>query len=201
MKSALVNDKLENHASQTISSKRVKVVKPKPTDTSITVPSAIKTSGNNPNDTPITVPIIIHTYVIKKGINPVEPPKNRATSHLVDPISTTTNLDEACPLDTSCDHLIHLDPPSLSSELQDNSSVVSVEIEFLLESEEQLDHAKLSPTDLFSEHHDYELFLLQKEFDAPNDNPNHYDIHTVRFKMTSSSMPPTLATPLHYPNS
>ena len=30
----------------------------------------------------------------------------------------------------------------------------------------------------FSEHHDYELFLLQKEFDAPNDNPNHYDIHT-----------------------
>ena len=52
-----------------------------------------------------------------------------ATSHLKDPISTTTNLDEACPLDTSCDHLLHLDSPSLSSELQDNSSVDSVDIE------------------------------------------------------------------------
>ena len=41
-----------------------------------------------------------------------------------------------------------------------------------------MDHTKHSPTDLFSECHDYELFLLQKEFDAPNDNPNHYDIHT-----------------------
>ena len=55
--------------------------------------------------------------------------------HLKDPISTTTNLDEACPLDTSCDLLPHLDSPSLSSELQDNSSVVSVDIELLPESE------------------------------------------------------------------
>ena len=100
-----------------------------------------------------------------------------ATSHLKDPISTTTNLDEACPLDTSCYHLSHLDSPYLSSELQDNSIVDSVEIELLPESEGQLDHTKLSPTDVFSEHHDYELFLLQKEFDAPNNNLNHYDIH------------------------
>ena len=94
------------------------------------------------------------------------------------PISTTTNLDEVCPLDTSCDHLIHLDSPSLSSELQDNSSVDSVEIEFLPGSEGQLDHTKHSPTDVFSEHHEYELFLLQNEIDAPNDNHNHYDIHS-----------------------
>ena len=100
-----------------------------------------------------------------------------ATSHLKDPISTTTNLDEACSLDTSCDLLHHLDSPSLSSELQDNSSVDSIEIEFLHESEGQLDHTNLSPTDVFSEHHDYELFLLQNEIDAPNDNPDHYDIH------------------------
>ena len=100
-----------------------------------------------------------------------------ARSHPEDHISTTTNLDEAYPLDTSCELLPILESPSLSSELQDNSSVDSVEIEFLLGSEEQLDHAKLSPTDVFSEHHDYELFLLQKEFDAPNDNLNHYDIH------------------------
>ena len=71
-----------------------------------------------------------------------------------------------------------MDSPSLSSELQDNSSVDSDEIEFLPESEGQLDHTNFTPTDVFSEHHDYELFLLQKEFDAPNDNPNHYDIHT-----------------------
>ena len=91
-------------------------------------------------------------------------------------------MDEACPLDTSCDHLIHLDSSSLSSELQGNSSADSVEIEFLPESEGQLDHTKHSPTDVFSEHHDYELFLLQKEFDAPNDNPNHYDIHTCEIQ-------------------
>ena len=101
-----------------------------------------------------------------------------ATSHLEDPISTTTNLDEAYHLDTSCELLSILESPSLSSELQDYLSVDSVEIEFLPESEGQLDHTKHSPTDLFSEHHDFELFLLRKESDAPNDNPNHYDIHT-----------------------
>ena len=131
MKSALVNEKLENHRSQKYSSKRVKVIKPKPTETPIKVPTAIQTSGNNPNDTPITVPTTIQTSVIKNGIKAIEPPRNVATSHLKDPISTTTYLDESCPLDTSCDHLLHLDSPSFSSEPQDNSSVDSVEIELL----------------------------------------------------------------------
>ena len=94
------------------------MVNPKPTDTTSKVPTAVQTFGNNHNDTPITVPTTIQTSVIKKGIKPDEPPQNVATSHLKDPISTTTNLDEACPLDTSCDHLLHLDSPSLSSELQ-----------------------------------------------------------------------------------
>ena len=196
MNSALVNEKLENHESQKYSSKRVKVVITKPTDTPSNVPTTIQTSGNNPtdtpskvptaiqasgnnpNDTPITVPTILQTSVIKNGIKPDEPPQNVATSHLEDPISSTTNLDEACPLDTSCDHQLHLDSPSLSPELQYNSSVDSVEIEFLPESEGQLDHTKHSPTDVFSEHHDYELFLPQKELDAPNDNLNHYSFHT-----------------------
>ena len=178
MKSALINEKLENHESQTTSSKRVKVVKHKPTDTPITVPTAFQTSGNIPNDIPITVPTIIQTSVIKNGIKAIDPQKHVATSHLKDPISTTTNLDEACPLDTSCDHLLHLDSPSLSPELQDNSGADSIEIEFLPESEGQLDHTNFTSTDVFSEHHDYELFLLQNEIDAPNDNPNHYDIHT-----------------------
>ena len=182
MKSALVNEKLENHGSQKYSSKRIKVLNPKPTDAPSKVPTAIQTSGNNPNDTPITVPTIIQTSVIKNGIKPDEPPQNVATSHQKDPISTTTNLDEACSLDTSCDLLHHLESPSLSSELEDNSSVDSVEIELLPESEGQLDHTNLSPTDVFSEHHDYELFLLQNEIDAQNDNPDHYDIHTCEIQ-------------------
>ena len=182
MKSALVNEKLENHGSQKYSSKRVKLVNPKPTDSPIKVPAALQTSGNNPNDTPITVPTTIQTSVIKKRIKPVDPAQNVATSHLRNPISTTTNLDEVCPLDISCELLPILESPSLSSELQDYSSVDSVEIEFLPESEGKLDRTNLSPTDVFSEHHDYELFLLQNEIDAPNDNPDHYDIHTCEIQ-------------------
>ena len=222
MKSALVNEKLENHASQKYSSKRVKVVKPKPTNTPIKVPTAIQTSGNNPNDTPITVPTIIQTSVIKKGIKPVEPPQNVATSHLEDPISTTTNLDEACPLDTSCDHLLHLDSPSLSPELQYNSSVDSVDtwihpvFHLNYNTTQVLIVLKLS------------FFLNQKgNWIIPSIHQQIFSLNTmtmncsyykrslmhqmtiptimtfipVRIKMTSSSMPPTLATSLHYPNS
>ena len=75
VKSALVNEKLENHGSQTTSSKIVKEVNNKPTDTPRKVPTAIQTSVSNPNDTPITVSTIIQTSVIKKGIKPDEPPK------------------------------------------------------------------------------------------------------------------------------
>ena len=107
-------------------------------------------------------------------------------------------------MDTSCDHLLHLDSPSLPSELQDNSIVESTEpesvpdfedllqldstsassqdtssneIEFVSESEGQLDNANLSPTDIFLEQHDYELFLLQKEIDGPYDNLSHQETH------------------------
>ena len=121
-----------------------------------------------------------------------------------DSTSTTTILNKTCPLNTSCDHLLHLDHPSISSEPQDNSIVgstepesifdsedllqldsisvssqatCSIETDFLPESEGQLDHTKLSPTDVFSGHHDYELFLLQEEVDAPHDNLSHHDTH------------------------
>ena len=57
------------------------------------------------------------------------------------------------------------------------SCVDSVEIEFLPESEGQQDHTNLSPTDVFSGHNYYELFLLQKEIDAPKHNLNHHDTH------------------------
>ena len=68
MKSALVNEKLENHGSQTTYSKRVKVVNPKPTYTPCKVPTAIQTYGYNPNESPITVPTTIQISVIKKGV-------------------------------------------------------------------------------------------------------------------------------------
>ena len=104
----------------------------------------------------------------------------------------------------SFDYLLHLESPSRSSELQDNSIVEgtapesvldfedllqldstsvssqdtsSIETEFLSESEGQLDNANLSPTDIFLEHHDYEPFLLQKEIDAPYGNLSHQETH------------------------
>ena len=201
MKNALVNEKLENHGSQKYSSKRVKVVNTKPTDTRSKVPMAIQTSGNNPNDPTITVPAIIQFSVIKKGIKSVEPPQNVATSHLKDPISTTTNLDEACPLDTSCDHLPHLDSPSLSSELQDNSSVDSVEIELLPESEGQLYHANLSPTGFSLNTMTMNCSYYKRSLIHQMTISTILTFITMKIKMASSSMPSTLATPLHYPNS
>ena len=64
MKSALVNEKLENHGLQKYSSKRAKVVNTKPTDTSSKVPSNTQTTGNHPNDTSMTVPTTIQISVI-----------------------------------------------------------------------------------------------------------------------------------------
>ena len=118
-------------------------------------------------------------------------------------------MNETCSLDTSCDHLLHLDSPSLSSELQENSIVESTQpesghdfedllqldstsvssqdtssigIEFVSESEGQLDNANLSPTDVFLEHHDYELFLLTQEIDTPSNNLNHQETHVCEKK-------------------
>ena len=63
----------------------------------------------------------------------------------------------------------------------DSISVVSsqatcfIETEFLPEFKGQLDDTNLSPTDVFSRHYDYEMFLLQKEIDATHDNLNQHD--------------------------
>ena len=140
--------------------------------------------------------------------SPPSPAPMRSPIHLeltpCDSTSTTTLLNKTCPLNTSCDHRLHLDHPNISSELQDISIVGSIEPESILDSDDlfqldsisissqvtcsisneflpefegQLDHTNLLPTDGFSGHHDYELFLLQKEIDAPHDNLNHHDIH------------------------
>ena len=115
-------------------------------------------------------PIYVELAPFNKGIISDDPSQNVDISHLSDPTNTNTNLDETYLLDTSCDQFFHLDSPSQSSELQDTSSVENVEIEFLPESEDYW----TIPTfhHVFSGHHGYELFLLQKEIDAPNGNLN-----------------------------
>ena len=137
----------------------------------------------------------------KKGTKPDDPPQNMDKPHLSASISTITNLDVTCTLDTSCDQLLHLDPPSHSSDAQDISIVENVEIEFLPEFEVQLDYANLSPTDVFLRHHDYDLFLLNQEIDTDLTISTFRTLMSVIMKMPALSMPPTLATPLHCPNS
>ena len=118
-----------------------------------------------------------------------------------DSTSTTTPMNKTCLLNTSCDHQLHLDHPRTSPELQDHSifgsagpesildsedllqldsisdssrATCNIETEFLPEFKGQLDDTNLSPTDVFSGHHDYEMFLQQKEIDASHDNLNHH---------------------------
>ena len=62
-----------------------------------------------------------------------------------------------------------MDSISVSSQ-----ATCSIETEFHPEVKGQLDDTNLSPTDVFSGHHDYELVLLQKEIGAPHDNLNHH---------------------------
>ena len=154
------------------------------------------------------IPQIIPGTSLPNSTSPASPTPMRSPIHLeltpCDSTSTSTLVNKTCPVNTSCDHLPHLDHPNISSELTDNSTVgstepesildsedllqldsisvssqatCSIETEFLPEFERQLDHTNLSPTDVFSGHYDYELFFLQKEIDAPYDNISHEDTH------------------------
>ena len=64
--------------------------------------------------------------------------------HLSNSTSTPNSLNETCSLDTSGDHLLHLDSPSLSPELQDASSVESDEVEFFLDFEKPFGQQQFS---------------------------------------------------------
>ena len=131
MKTALVNARLEYHRSQ--------------------APPGTSTSNfiSPPSPASMRSPIHLELAPHKKGIKRDDPPQNMDISLLSDPTSTTTNLDETCLLDTLCDHMLHFDSPSLSSEPQDTSSVDSDEIGFLPEFEGQLDHTNLSKNKCF----------------------------------------------------
>ena len=221
-KTSTPNQPWENFSERTVKiiikdPKKVKVVNPNPHST-ICKPEpkpSFVLDTTNPQSQPVHSP--------DSCSSPEKSSQDVYESHLSDSTSTTTNLNELFSLDTSCDHLLHLDSHSLSSELQDNSIVdntemesvpdfedllqldstsassqdtSTIEIEFVSESERQLDNANLSPTDLFFEHYDYELFLLQKEIDAPSDNLNHHDTHVCEKKDQDDFLIP--ATNLSY---
>ena len=142
-------------------------------------------------------PQVIPGTSLPNSTSPPSPAPMKSPIHLeptpCDSISTATPVKKPCPVNTSCDHLPHLDHPSTSVEPQDHSIVGSAEPESILDSEDllQLDsinvssqatcsietETNLSPTDVFTGHHDYEMFLLQKEIDAPHDNLNHHVPH------------------------
>ena len=142
-------------------------------------------------------PQIIPGTSLPNSTSPPSPAPMKSSIHLeltsCASTSTTTSMNKTCLLNTSCDHQLHLDHPSISPEQQDHSIVGSADPESNLDSEDlhQLDcisvssqatcsietKTNLSPTDVFSGHHEYEMFLLQKEIDAPHDNLNHYVLH------------------------
>ena len=159
LKTVLLNEMLENPRSKTTFRALMYKITPPSPSSSMRSPTQVEIAR------------------FKKGIKSDDPPQNVYKPHLSASISTINNLDVPCTLDTSCDQLLHLDPPVHSSDPQDISSVENDEIEFLPESAEKLDHTNLSPTDVFSGHNEYELFLLQKEIDAPNGHLNHQDTH------------------------
>ena len=109
MKTALINEILGNPRSKTS-------------------PRTLKYKSTSPSSS-ASVRSTIHLELapFKKGTKPDDPPQDVDKSHL----SSITNLDVKCSLDTSCDLLHHLDPPNHSTDPQDNSSVENVEIEFI----------------------------------------------------------------------
>ena len=87
-------------------------------------------------------PQIIPGTSLPNSTSPPSPAPMRSPIHLeltpYDSTSTTTLLNKTCPLNTSCDHLSHLDHPSISSELKDNSTIGSTEPESIHGSEDLL---------------------------------------------------------------
>ena len=127
------------------------------------------------SDTPNPLSQPVHSADICPS--PDDPPQDVVKSHFSDSTGTTTNLNETCLLDMTCDHLLHLDSPSLSSALQHTSSVESVEIEFVPDFEEPFESNKFSPKDVFSVQHDYDLLLPNQDISTPSDNQNHQNTH------------------------
>ena len=102
-------------------------------DVKVFPPTKHSTIGNHQ---PIPQPKPIHSPDICPS--PEKPSQDVDNSDLSNSTSTTRSLNETCFLDTSGDHLLYLDSPSLSSELQNASRVESVEPEPVPDSEDLL---------------------------------------------------------------
>ena len=150
-------------------------------------------------------------------------------SHLSDSTSTTTNLNETCPLDTSCDHLLHLDSPSfhLNYKTTQLLKILKLNLFLILKTYFSwilpVSHLKTHPAlklNLFLNLKDnwiistfhqqiFSLNTMTKNCFYYKRRLMHMTISVIRkimylkrkVKMNSSSMPPTFATILHYPNS
>ena len=157
MKTALIKEMLENPRSKT-TRRALKSM--------ITSPSSSVSMRSHLDPTPVKISII-----------PDDPPQDVNKPHLSASISTITNLDVTCTLDTSFDHLLHLDSPSHSSEPQDTSSVESVKLNLFMSLKNLWKMISLHQNEFFSSYHDYDLFLLNQEIDTPSDNLNHQDTH------------------------
>ena len=95
LKTALINEMLENPRSKT-------------------TPRTLKSKFTSPSSSAsMRSPIHLEPALFNKDIKPDDPPQDVDKPHLSDPTSTTTNLNETCSLDTSCDNLLHLDSPSI----------------------------------------------------------------------------------------
>ena len=114
----LINEMLEHSRSKTIS---------RALKSMITSPSSFAS---------MRFPVHLESTPFNKGTKPDDPPKNMDKPYHSDSINVITNLDVTCSLNSSYDHLLHLYSPNHSSEPQDTSSVESVEIEFIHESED-----------------------------------------------------------------
>ena len=96
-------------------------------------------------------PQVIPGTPLPNSKSPPSPAPMKSPIHLeltpYDSISTATPVKKPCPVNTSCDHLPHLDHPSTSLEPQDHSIVGSAEPESILASEDllQLDSISVSP--------------------------------------------------------
>ena len=100
-----------------------------------------------------------------------------------DSTSTTTLVNKTCPVNTSRDHLPHLDHPNISSELTDNSTVGSTEPESILDPEDlfQLDSISISSQATCSIENEF-LPEINGQLDDTNLSPTDISLGTMTMK-------------------
>ena len=173
LKTALLNEMFENPRSKTTF--RALMYK-------ITPPSSSASMRS---------PIHVELAPFKKGIKSDDPPQNVDISHLNDPTTTTTNLDETYPLDTSCDHLLHLDSPAYHLNYKILQVLIVLKLNFFLNRMENwiipTFHQQMFSLDTMTMNCSYYKRRLMHQMAISTIRA----LITVKIKMTSSFMPPS----------